>query len=62
MRKENPVIPALDIRIPEAFKKGHTPMIIIDFKAEKFESELRKLDRKQTYFIHCRNGPRSGLA
>ena len=37
-------------------------MIIIDFKAEKFESELRKLDRKQTYFIHCRNGPRSGLA
>lgn len=59
----NPELIVLDIRTPEEFKDGHIAKAInIDYKAETFESKLEKLDRTQTYLMHCRSGRRSGLA
>ena len=59
----NPELIVLDIRTPEEFKDGHIAKAInIDYKADTFESELEKLDRTQTYLMHCRSGRRSGLA
>ncbi|MEJ6523560.1 MAG: rhodanese-like domain-containing protein [Opitutales bacterium] len=60
MLEENPDLFILDIRTPEEFNLGHIPEAInIDYKADNFESELKKLDRNQTYLMHCRSGRRS---
>ncbi len=61
--KENPDMMILDIRTPEEFNSGHIPASInIDYKAENFESELKKLDRSKPYLMHCRSGRRSSSA
>ena len=63
MLRENPNITVLDIRTPKEFNLGHISKAInIDYKDDNFEEELKKLDRNQTYLMHCRSGRRSGLA
>ena len=63
MLRENPNMMVLDIRTPQEFYQGHISNAInIDYKADNFEEELKKLDRNQTYLMHCRSGRRSGLA
>ena len=63
MIDKNPDIMVLDIRTPEEFISGHIPASInIDYKAENFESELKKLDRSKSYLMHCRSGRRSTAA
>ena len=60
MLKENPKAIVLDIRTPAEFNEGHIPGAVnIDYKADSFESELKKLDRDATYVMHCRSGRRS---
>ena len=61
--RENPNMTVLDIRTPKEFYLGHISKAInIDYKDDNFEEELKKLDRNQTYLMHCRSGRRSGLA
>ena len=61
--KENLDMMILDIRTPEEYTSGHIPASInIDYKAENFESELKKLDRSKSYLMHCRSGRRSTAA
>ena len=56
-----PVI--IDVRTPGEFAAGHIDKAInIDFKSPTFKEELAKLDRDQTYLMHCRSGGRSGQA
>ena len=63
MLEKNPDMMVLDIRTPEEFNSGHIPTSInIDYKAENFESELKKLDRSKSYLMHCRSGRRSTAA
>ena len=63
MIEKNPDMMVLDIRTPEEFASGHIPASInIDYKAENFESELKKLDRSKSYLMHCRSGRRSTAA
>ncbi len=50
----------LDIRTPEEFKDGHIEGAVnVDFRSEKYKSEVDKLDRNKTYFVYCRTGNRS---
>ena len=61
--KENPNMMVLDIRTSSEFSSGHIPASInIDYKAENFEWELKKLDLSKPYLMHCRSGRRSSLA
>ena len=63
MLKKNPDMMVLDIRTPEEFTSGHIPASVnIDYKAENFESELKKLDRSKSYLMHGRSGRRSTAA
>ena len=63
MLEKNPDMMVLDIRTPEEFNSGHIPTSInIDYKAENFELEIKKLDRSKTYLMHCRSGRRSTAA
>lgn len=59
---ENPPV-VLDVRTAEEFAAGHIEDAInLDFKGAGFKDELAKLDRDQTYLLHCRSGNRSGQA
>jgi rhodanese-related sulfurtransferase len=50
----------LDVRTPEEFSEGHIEgATMIDFKSPDFENNIGKLDRDQSYLIHCRSGGRS---
>ena len=63
MLEKNPDMMVLDIRTPEEFNSGHIPTSInIDYKAENFELEIKKLDRSKPYLMHCRRGRRSTAA
>jgi rhodanese-related sulfurtransferase len=53
----------LDIRTPEEFAAGHIRGAKnIDFHAPDFTAQLAKLDREQSYLLHCRSGRRSSNA
>ena len=61
--EKNPDMMVLDIRTPEEFNSGHIPKSInIDYNAENFELEIKKLDRSKPYLMHCRSGFRSTAA
>ncbi|OUU58096.1 MAG: hypothetical protein CBC20_06025 [Verrucomicrobia bacterium TMED60] len=63
MLEKNPDMMVLDIRTPEEFNSGHIPTSMnIDYKAENFELEIKKLDRSKPYLMHCRSGRRSTAA
>ncbi|MDR9400156.1 MAG: rhodanese-like domain-containing protein [Psychroflexus sp.] len=53
----------LDVRTPQEFKKGHLKNAkLINFYDQAFNSCLRKLDKKKTYFVYCASGIRSKKA
>lgn len=53
----------LDVRTPQEFKKGHLKNAkLINFYDQAFNSSLRKLDKKKTYFVYCASGIRSKKA
>ena len=61
--KKRPDIVVLDIRTPDEFNEGHIANAInIDFWGDDFSSQLAKLDKNQTYLLHCRSGGRSSSA
>jgi len=61
--KKRPDIVVLDIRTPDEFNEGHIENAInIDFWGDDFSSQLAKLDKNQTYLLHCRSGGRSSSA
>lgn len=53
----------LDVRTPKEFSAGHIAGATnIDFQAGDFAKRLAKLDREQTYLVHCAVGGRSTKA
>jgi len=56
-------IVVLDIRTPEEFQEGHIAGATnVNFSDPAFAENLGKLDKSQTYLMHCRSGGRSGRA
>ncbi len=50
----------LDIRTPGEYQSGHIEnSIMIDFYSKTFSEEVNRLDKRNTYLIHCRSGNRS---
>jgi rhodanese-related sulfurtransferase len=61
--KKNPKTVVIDLRTPEEFKEGHLKGAInLNFHEEDFEKKLAKLDRDQTYLMHCLGGGRSAAS
>ena len=61
--KKRPDIVVLDVRTPDEFNEGHIANAInIDFWGDDFSSQLAKLDKNQTYLLHCQSGGRSSSA
>jgi rhodanese-related sulfurtransferase len=57
--KSNQVV-VLDIRTPAEFVDGHVAGAVnIDFHGADFSNRLARLDRDQTYLLHCASGRRS---
>jgi phage shock protein E len=53
----------LDVRTKEEVEKGVIPGAVnIDFKSESFEEQIKKLDKRKTYFVYCKGGARSSKA
>lgn len=53
----------LDVRTPAEFAEGHLANAInIDFEANDFAQQIKKLDKNSTYAVYCRSGRRSALA
>lgn len=56
-------IAVLDVRTPREFASAHIKGArLIDFKASDFRDQLARLDRDQTYLVHCAVGGRSTSA
>lgn len=50
----------LDVRTSKEFARGHIQGATnIDFNGSKFSAEIGKLDRNQTFLVHCAGGGRS---
>lgn len=53
----------IDVRTPAEFATGHIDGALnIDFKDPGFKDALDKLERDQSYLIHCQSGGRSGIS
>ena len=53
----------LDVRTPSEFANGHIAGATnLDFHAPDFQARLEKLDKHQTYLVHCAVGGRSARA
>ncbi len=53
----------LDVRTPDEFADGSLPNAInINYNDDQFESNIKKLDVKKTYFVYCLSGGRSASA
>lgn len=58
--KEDKSIVVLDVRTPEEYAEGHIPGATnINFNVSDFAAEVKKLDPKKTYLVHCAAGGRS---
>lgn len=50
----------IDVRTPEEYKTAHLKnAIIIDFKADNFENQIKKLPKDLPICVYCRSGNRS---
>lgn len=57
---ENKELKVLDVRTAWEFKGGHIQgASLIDATAPDFEDKVSKLDRQQSYLVHCASGGRS---
>ncbi len=53
----------LDLRTPAEYAAGHLDGArLIDYTSPRFVEELARLDREQTYLVHCASGRRSTAA
>ena len=53
----------LDVRTPKEFEEGHIPGAVnLDVNAPDFTEKIAKLDKRQTYLVHCAAGRRSARA
>jgi rhodanese-related sulfurtransferase len=53
----------LDVRTPQEFAAGHlTGATNLDFHSKDFQAQLERLNKKQTYLVHCAVGGRSARA
>lgn len=51
----------LDVRTPEEYAISHIPGALnINVQDASFESLVAKLDKNQTYVVHCTKNPRAG--
>lgn len=56
-------LPVLDLRTPAEYVIGHLEGArLIDYNSPRFAEELARLDREQTYLVHCASGRRSTAA
>jgi rhodanese-related sulfurtransferase len=61
MLKKFPSFVILDIRTPKEFAAGHLKGAKnVDFFGADFAAQLKKLDKKKGYLVHCASGGRSG--
>ena len=59
----NPDFIILDVRTPGEYSEGHIDNAVnLDVNSGSFSEEVVKLDRENTYLIHCRSGSRSEKA
>lgn len=50
----------IDVRTQDEYDEGHLKGAkVIDFLADDFEENLKKLDREKSYLVHCAVGGRS---
>ena len=50
----------LDVRTPYEYRKGHIDGArLIDFYGDRFDAELKKLDRSKPVLLYCASGGRS---
>ena len=53
----------LDVRTQKEFEEGHIPGAVnLDVNAPDFTEKIAKLDKRQTYLVHCAAGRRSARA
>ncbi|WP_406684383.1 rhodanese-like domain-containing protein [Seonamhaeicola sp. MEBiC1930] len=53
----------IDVRTPEEYSEGSIDGAKnIDFHSNKFEEEIKKLDKNTPILLYCRSGRRSGKA
>ena len=53
----------LDVRTPEEYAAGHIAGATnVNFNGKDFQAKLEKLDKDQTYLVHCAVGMRSAKA
>ena len=56
----NRTVVVLEVRTPREFAEGHIKGATnVNFNADKFSAEIGKLDRGQSYLVHCAAGGRS---
>ena len=56
----NPQFVILDVRTPAEFAEGHIAGAVnLNYLDNNFKTELGKLNRDDTYLVHCRTGGRS---
>jgi rhodanese-related sulfurtransferase len=53
----------LDVRTPQEFAAGHLAGATnLDFHSKDFQAQLERLNKKQSYLVHCAIGGRSARA
>ncbi len=53
----------VDVRTPEEFNNGHLKNALnIDWNGDKFEAQLKNLDKNKPQFVYCLSGGRSSSA
>lgn len=53
----------IDVRTPEEYGAGHLKYSQnIDYRSEKFKSQISRLDKQKPVYLYCRSGNRSGKA
>lgn len=60
LSQENRVV-ILDVRTPEEYKLGHIQGALnVNIMDDKFTNEISKLERNQTYIVHCAANAKDG--
>ncbi len=63
LAQQQPGDVVLDVRTPAEYAAGHLDGADnVDVLAPDFAARVDALDRKQTYYLYCRSGNRSGQA
>ena len=61
--EENSEIVVIDVRTPQEIEQGKLKgALTIDYRSDKFEAEIAKLDKSKKYALYCKSGGRSGRA